>query len=240
MPLTPEEQEKQDQFDFYIGWACLLGVIALGAVGSLIYHWTDEFKVVGPLIAIVAVACWFIYAFTGDPYRKRTNAVILSYFFVIGSLLLLTVPTFGRGKSIGAEPMGIVSGCVLETRATELQCIRKPEEKPTQPPAIDDARASAKTKGAEKASGGQKPLESRAENPLNNQWLINIGGVVRPQESAGPVEGRYCGANIPCGTKLYVSGGIAVPLYFVVLGLIGGAISLSRRVPEIQKRSEKG
>src|SRR5215467_3394307 len=135
MSLTPEQQDKQDQFDFYIAWACLLGVIALGAVGALIYHhWADQFQAV-PLIVIVAVACWFIYAFTGDPYRKRTNAVILSYFFVIGSLLLLTVPTFGRDRPIGGQPIGILSGCVLETAAKEVQCDK---EKPTQPSAMED------------------------------------------------------------------------------------------------------
>ena len=35
-----------------------------------------------------------------------------------------------------------------------------------------------------------------------------------------------------------VSGGIAVPLFVVVMALIGGAVSISRRIPEIQRRSD--
>ena len=37
---------------------------------------------------------------------------------------------------------------------------------------------------------------------------------------------------------LTVSGGLAVPLYLVILSLIGGAISLTRRIPEYQKQSD--
>ncbi len=35
----------------------------------------------------------------------------------------------------------------------------------------------------------------------------------------------------------HVDGGLVVPLYFVILALIGGAVSLTRRVPEYQKQS---
>jgi len=36
-----------------------------------------------------------------------------------------------------------------------------------------------------------------------------------------------------------VTGGLNIPLYLVILSLIGGAISLTRRIPEYQKRSER-
>jgi carboxypeptidase family protein len=242
--LTPEEQKQQDQMDFYYAWAWLLGVIALGAVVALIYYSTEpanRLRVFATFGETVAVVCWFIYAFTGDPYRKRTNAVILSYFFVIVSLLLFTVPTFVSGKSIGGEPIGIVSGCVLMTEAKELLC-KTPETPPAQTSAAAEGKAPPKPQGAAKAPSGSKAGESQktrgAEQPQNNQWLINIGGVTRPQETISSTSGNVCGQGLPCGTNLYVSGGIAVPLYFVILALIGGAISLSRRVPEIQKRSE--
>ncbi len=35
-----------------------------------------------------------------------------------------------------------------------------------------------------------------------------------------------------------VSGGVAVPLFVVVLALIGGAVSISRRIPEFQRRND--
>jgi hypothetical protein len=37
-----------------------------------------------------------------------------------------------------------------------------------------------------------------------------------------------------------VSGGLVIPLYLVILSLMGGAISLTRRIPEYQKSSEPG
>jgi hypothetical protein len=56
------------------------------------------------------------------------------------------------------------------------------------------------------------------------QWLLNIGGwVENPKDTSPPYK---------------IRGGLVVPLYFVILSLMGGAVSLARRVPEIQKRSE--
>ena len=38
----------------------------------------------------------------------------------------------------------------------------------------------------------------------------------------------------------YVTGGLVIPLYLIVLSLIGGAVSLTRRIPEYQKQSACG
>ena len=42
----------------------------------------------------------------------------------------------------------------------------------------------------------------------------------------------------PTESFVEVSGGIAVPLFVVVMALIGGAVSISRRIPEFQRRSD--
>jgi hypothetical protein len=55
----------------------------------------------------------------------------------------------------------------------------------------------------------------------NGMWIINIGGMV-----------TLCNVDIYC-----VRGGLSVPLYFVILALFGGAISLTRRIPEYQKQA---
>jgi len=244
MELSPE-QKAQDERDFYHAWGWLLGVTALGAVVGLIYYlWTEQsvwFKVTAAA-EMVAALCWFIDAFTGDPYRKRTHAVILSYFFVVVSLLLLTVPTFVGSKSIGGEPIGILPGCVPEADMKELNCTKS---KPVATSATGEGKVQPKAKSGEKAApaqpksgtpgANQKTDPQDAGQALNNQWLINIGGVISPQDAPAP---KVCGKDAPC--RMYVTGGISVPLYFVILALIGGAISLSRRVPEIQKYSENG
>lgn len=71
----------------------------------------------------------------------------------------------------------------------------------------------------------RKKGEGASQVVERKQWVINIGGWV-----------KMC--SFPDGSKgLCVRGGLVVPLYFVVLALIGGAVSLTRRVPEYQKRS---
>ena len=58
------------------------------------------------------------------------------------------------------------------------------------------------------------------------QWFLHIGSsVYRP----------HCKDHQAAVLK----GGLAVPLYVVFLGLMGGAISMIRRVPEYQKRATK-
>jgi hypothetical protein len=237
MALSTEQQDAQDKFDFQCAWAWLLGVAALGAAIGVIYEVGYEVKLGSSadwwfkLLAmawLAAFACWFIAAFTGDPYRKRTHAIILSYFFVVVSLLLLSVPTFLRGRSLGDEPVGVISGCVTRTQAKELLCREDEKDK-----AADKKDKAADKKDKKKASEDSKRQDSNAdEKTLKNQWLINIGGAVSPQD---PTKEK-CPPGQQC--RMFVTGGIAVPLYFVILALIGGAISISRRVPEIQKRSE--
>ncbi len=55
------------------------------------------------------------------------------------------------------------------------------------------------------------------------QWVINIGGLATQQTpSAAP--GSFT-----------ISGGLVVPLYVIVMALMGSAISMTRRVPEYQR-----
>ncbi len=81
--------------------------------------------------------------------------------------------------------------------------------------------------------GTAAPLDSRcAPQPAAanaTQWLVTLGGVITPLPPA-------VGAVAPNVPSFVVEGGLAVPLYVIILSLIGGAISLARRVPEYQKR----
>jgi hypothetical protein len=56
------------------------------------------------------------------------------------------------------------------------------------------------------------------------QWVANFGGVVKRSADDKTVTGE-------------INGGLVVPLYVVVLALFGGAISMTRRVPEYQRRA---
>lgn len=69
-----------------------------------------------------------------------------------------------------------------------------------------------------------------ADKTDNAQWLIVVGARGESVAEA-PSEDS---------TIRRFSGGLAVPLYLVFLSLLGGAVSLTRRVPEYQKRASDG
>jgi hypothetical protein len=97
------------------------------------------------------------------------------------------------------------------------------------------------------------PKEVRCKTNTD-QWLINIGGTIVDGESppvppkpgsGGAREGEKkklnqteMEAKSSAITPVHIRGGLVVPLYFVIVALMGGAVSLLRRVPEIQRRSE--
>ena len=56
----------------------------------------------------------------------------------------------------------------------------------------------------------------------NFQWLFSIGGSTKSVDDTVGYE---------------IKGGLVVPLYVIILAMIGAAISLTRRIPEIQMRA---
>lgn len=63
------------------------------------------------------------------------------------------------------------------------------------------------------------------------QWVLTIGSIA----SRDDAKGNTAGLRVHT-----IKGGLAVPLYVLVLALLGGAVSLTRRVPEYQKRAAEG
>ena len=159
------------------------------------------------------------------------------------------------------RPIGLVLGCSVDKDvAKDLQCFPAANSGSTEAPsdgknllnsAVDDLISSRvkveqereKINVEKTADSTGQPLnevESALEKAeretyeMNNkvkglsnanlQWLLNIGG--------STVCHKYGLAFCE------ITGGLVVPLYFIVLALLGGAISLTRRVPEYQKRSE--
>ena len=55
------------------------------------------------------------------------------------------------------------------------------------------------------------------------QWVINIGGLMTEQD--------------PPSKAYKITTGLVVPLYVIVLALFGSAVSMTRRVPEYQRRA---
>lgn len=212
-----------------------LGVLNEGAANGAVLREPPQplaYKVL--LLGTIACAAgWFIHAFTGDPLVRRREQVKFAYFFVIASFAVLMIPPFVKSQALGSEPIGIVSGCVLDAgAAAQLRCNPDGGPVPRTGAQVEEGRPAAAASAADPAT---------ARLPAHNQWLVNIGGALRAQSelpcTAGSPEACLPGAP---GNRVDITGGVVVPLPFVIVALFGGAVSLSRRVPEIQKRSEPG
>lgn len=101
------------------------------------------------------------------------------------------------------------------------------------------ASASNVQQPAAPAASTAAPATSTARSgyvELTHQytWLVSIGGVTARTYRWSDERTRVRGEDI----HAEVLGGLVVPLYVVVLAFMGGAISLSRRIPEYQRRSD--
>jgi hypothetical protein len=200
------------------------------------YYW--------PLIYLLlsSLAVSGLYVFTGLVTTNKLSQIIrFCYIFtglaLVGSLLPFALPgLFSEpepSKASAEAPLGILRGCVKAQDKTqgdwypkEVLCdggaqwvvriggiiggIVQPGEKPAAPP-VPGADAAA-------PQSGEKPAAPPAPG----------AGAAAPQSGQKP-------AAAPPAREII--GGLVVPLYVIVLALMGGAISMTRRVPEYQRRA---
>ncbi len=247
MTDEPKKAEsKKGLWAFMDQWGASLAVLAM-LVALGVDYWTGW--TLGYWWIAVLLAAWFLYAFTnifpGEDWETRTNnqgvvwerrssMVSFSYVFAIFILLspLWSQALVGGGppeQNAANFPVALVRGCAEPSK-------EDPEVKP--------ARVDPKS----------IPKEVRCDTDTD-QWLINIGGTivdgVKPSAPASPSAGEKRAeakkkpdkteADVKSAaifTPVHIRGGLVVPLYFVIVALMGGAVSLLRRVPEIQRRSE--
>lgn len=171
-----------------------------------------------PLLAVI----WFLYLFGGVEVRPGRIGQIIVFCYlttgvmIAGSLLPFVAMPLAPGlqKFMMDSPVGVIPGCRVssdqEFVSKEIACSNHAE-----------------------------------------QWLVNIGGIMEPPSpipiNGGPPE-PVVATRIAGGSNLQESirektwpatqirGGLVVPLYFVVLSLIGAAVSMTRGVPDCQRR----
>jgi hypothetical protein len=79
---------------------------------------------------------------------------------------------------------------------------------------------------------GSVPKELICDDETD-QWIINIGGSI----VKAPNNTQSSSVVFPL---VRITGGLVVPLYVVVVALMGAAVSMTRRVPEYQRRLSPG
>ncbi|OQW40764.1 MAG: hypothetical protein A4S08_03895 [Proteobacteria bacterium SG_bin4] len=145
--------------------------------------------------------------------HQRYKWMIFAYSFMLLSLLLTFYPFINEFKNkpietLRDQPIAVFIGCSLDSQAKYLSCFKgKP----------DTERDTPIT--PEKIAG---------------TWVINIGGYINLCKEK--IEINKAGKEVSKATACAVSDGLMIPLYFIILALMGGSISLTRRLPELQKQ----
>ena len=114
---------------------------------------------------------------------------------------------------------------------------------PNQPDAASahEERIVAAEKELERWQATAEPLRNKATQIKQQEQIVaeNTAAIEKAQgELNWLVYARDRRARGDAGYS--VEGGLVVPFYLIVLSLIGGAVSLTRRIPEYQKQSAPG
>lgn len=169
--------------------------------------------------------------------KKRTHQrykwMIFAYSFMMLSLLLTFYPFIssfdkpGETETYRDRPISVFVGCSLDSKVKHLSCF-KTESENSDP---NRTVANSKPSDSNKPPEHQESKESAADpQQAVGAWIVNIGGYVNKCSNKNSDE---YGKAVTCE----VNGGLLVPLYFVILALMGGSISLTRRLPELQKQA---
>lgn len=167
--------------------------------------------------------------------RQRDKWMIFAYGFMLLSLLMTFYPfitSFDKPnvtETFRDRPISIFVGCSLDSKLNNLSCF-KSDSKSVDTQALAKHSAVADT---DQQLNNQIAKDNDASTTYLQSagaWVINIGGYVNKCSSNHP---DSYGKAVTCE----VSGGLLIPLYFIILALMGGSISLTRRLPELQKQA---
>ena len=187
-------------------------------------------------------AIWFIRCFTGDARRRITDIFVFAYAFTIGSFAMLVLPFVSDEPAPGgARPatLELVRGCVRGTAMAGLGGVSAVVLCPFDVPKGEWWPNRRQPDGTLAPYGG----------PVRYTLMLAIGGVTAtvidspatdPAAAVNAAPGSAAAAvNTDSSTPRRhheVIGGLAVPFFVLVMAFIGGAVSLSRRIPEYQRR----
>jgi hypothetical protein len=160
------------------------------------------------LVPILAVM-WFLYLFGGVVMSPGKVGQIIRFCYLTSGVMVIgsVLPFFAFPLAPGLQQLMIASP-VGVMPGCKIQ--------------------TAQTPGAREVACGEQ----------SDQWVVNIGGTVeRPALSASDaVATGSAGADRRGWAAVRIHGGLVVPLYFVIVALMGAAISMTRGVPRCQQR----
>lgn len=179
--------------------------------------------------------------------QQRNKWMIFAYSFMLLSLLLTISPfidpLFKDLKvkpeesylgTLRERPIAVFIGCTKDSKAANLRCDENvPPQTSIKPnDAVSLAQPNEGTQTPSSLGNDDKktnPSEA-AKTGLGYAWVINIGGHI---EKCNQDDDSAYGKSVTCEVK----DGLLIPLYFIIMALMGGSISLTRRLPELQKQA---
>ena len=129
-------------------------------------------------------------------------------------------------NTLRERPIAVFIGCSLDNKAQNLRC--KSEDT-----AVSNSKDGEKDQSQEASqteSVKRNQTQSTLSADVNYAWVINIGGYIK---QCTPDGNKEYGESFTCEVK----DGLLIPLYFIIMALMGGSISLTRRLPELQKQA---
>jgi hypothetical protein len=131
-------------------------------------------------------------------------------------------------RTLRERPIAVFIGCTLDSNAKNLRCEESKQGNAAQSKGHEEPDPTDEKDNQPPENQPQAmPVESSMS--VGHAWVINIGGYI--QECSPGKRGEY-GESFTCKVK----DGLLIPLYFIILALMGGSISLTRRLPELQKQ----
>ena len=198
---------------------------------------------------VAALFVWGFYVFTGSATDRKLNQIIaFCYIFTIVALVGSTMPWWIPGlltiDQDGRPPAEVLRGCAVDTGSPGeippgVLCGK--DDNPNyqwvltiggvvqEPPKAAPAVQPRPTQASSGSKKGQASSPRAQADPSPKKKPAPVAETPPPAPQA------------PSAASLYrIRGGIVVPLYVVVLSLMGGAVSMTRQVPEAQRRAMSG
>jgi hypothetical protein len=184
---------------------------------------------------LIGTAIWFIVCFTGEAEQRLRSGFVFAYAFTFGAFALLVTPFVGSEPAPDPAIVAKATREAVRPREGVLQlvrgCVVADAESVTQ---VSTVTRCPQAKWAEPvATAASGPMQPRQEVGRQFAWMMSVGGVtVRKFQSSLPEDRERDG-------YVEIYGGLVIPFFVVVLAFIGGAVSLSRRIPEYQRRADR-
>ena len=257
-PRPPERDELHVDWRLWSATGVLFIVTVVARVVDNVHPLLNSLSLAALL---VVMAILFVACFTGDAQRRIKDMFVFAYAFTFGSFAMLTLPfvadsdpATGMAWRTKASSLELVRGCVREGAMgglTDISAVVRcpsgasvkagvkpdawPQDRPTRYSlllAIGGVTATVESDAPLGLAAAAAPSVSAAPTASAASSATAASGAAAAA-SASPVTASKSGAE---RWHVEVVGGLAVPFFVLVMSFIGGAVSLSRRVPEYQRR----